>query len=280
MLGKTKGLYHHRGVLNGWMCLGAAGTLQNRRQRYLPTSVVHQSWQTLRCLIDTLSKYCQKASDCTDKSEFSSSLVHIRRLIMKLKAKVSLLAGALALAGVVYMPTAAASLLTPPTTVFVGKSLSSAGAFTDTYSFGVTTLASGTATGNSSTSTLTVNGLLIGTTGVTLSGISLWEGASQLKSVAATFTGTGSSSFPGGYTLSGNAYSAVLNYLPLLSGHTYDLKISGSTAVGTSGGAYAGSLTVNAVPEPEEWAMMLVGAGLVSYQVRRKQKGLSQSTLA
>jgi hypothetical protein len=26
-----------------------------------------------------------------------------------------------------------------------------------------------------------------------------------------------------------------------------------------------------AVPEPEEWAMMLIGAGLVGFQVRRKQ---------
>ena len=33
------------------------------------------------------------------------------------------------------------------------------------------------------------------------------------------------------------------------------------------------------VPEPEEWAMMLVGAGLVSYQVRRKQAKLEQTKL-
>ncbi len=31
------------------------------------------------------------------------------------------------------------------------------------------------------------------------------------------------------------------------------------------------------VPEPEEWAMMLVGAGLVGFQVRRKQKLLSKT---
>ena len=33
------------------------------------------------------------------------------------------------------------------------------------------------------------------------------------------------------------------------------------------------------VPEPGEWAMMLVGAGLVSYQVRRKQAMLEQTKL-
>ena len=38
-------------------------------------------------------------------------------------------------------------------------------------------------------------------------------------------------------------------------------------------------VTTPPVPEPEEWAMMLVGAGLVSYQVRRKQATLEQTKL-
>ncbi|MEI7870251.1 MAG: PEPxxWA-CTERM sorting domain-containing protein [Candidatus Methylumidiphilus sp.] len=37
------------------------------------------------------------------------------------------------------------------------------------------------------------------------------------------------------------------------------------------------SLTVAAVPEPEEWAMMLLGFGLVGYQVKRKQKKFTQA---
>jgi hypothetical protein len=202
---------------------------------------------------------------------------------MKLKAKVNLLVGALALAGVVYMPTASAVLLTPPTSVNIGQSLTSSGAFTKDYSFGVTgtARASGTGSASSSTSTLSVSGFLIGTSGVSLSSISLWDGATKLVSSTATSTGSGTSTFPGGYVLSGTTYSATLNYLPLLVGHTYDIKVSG-TNFNSSGGAYAGTLTLNTapIPEPEEWAMMLVGAGLVSYQVRRKQKGLSQSTLA
>lgn len=36
------------------------------------------------------------------------------------------------------------------------------------------------------------------------------------------------------------------------------------------GGSY--SITVAAVPEPEVWAMMLIGAGLIGYQARRKAK--------
>jgi hypothetical protein len=48
-----------------------------------------------------------------------------------------------------------------------------------------------------------------------------------------------------------------------------------------NGGSYGASLSTIAapVPEPEEWAMMLVGGGLVGFQVRRKQKGLSQTSL-
>jgi hypothetical protein len=37
------------------------------------------------------------------------------------------------------------------------------------------------------------------------------------------------------------------------------------------GGSY--SIKVAAVPEPEVWAMMLIGVGLIGYQVRRKSKG-------
>lgn len=37
------------------------------------------------------------------------------------------------------------------------------------------------------------------------------------------------------------------------------------------------NLTVAAVPEPEEWAMMLLGFGLVGFQVKRKQRLISRS---
>ncbi len=47
-----------------------------------------------------------------------------------------------------------------------------------------------------------------------------------------------------------------------------------------SQGNLTGTLVTEALPEPEEWAMMLVGVGLIGYQVRRKQKGLRKSALA
>ncbi len=68
-------------------------------------------------------------------------------------------------------------------------------------------------------------------------------------------------------------------YSGLKAGTTYDWVSAGTIAAGKTG-TFSSQLTVAAVPEPEEWAMMLVGAGLVSYQVRRKQKRLRKSALA
>jgi predicted secreted protein len=49
-----------------------------------------------------------------------------------------------------------------------------------------------------------------------------------------------------------------------------------STAGGNLTLAYDNSVgiasTITAVPEPEEWAMMLVGSGLISWQLRRRAK--------
>lgn len=56
-----------------------------------------------------------------------------------------------------------------------------------------------------------------------------------------------------------------------LAAGNYFLRISGN-ALKKTGGSYTGSIQVTAVPEPEMWAMMLIGMGLIGYQVRRKSK--------
>lgn len=55
----------------------------------------------------------------------------------------------------------------------------------------------------------------------------------------------------------------------------YQLNVSGT---GTNG-IYSGALTVAAVPEPETWAMILIGATLVGFQLRRKSKETSSHLL-
>lgn len=66
-----------------------------------------------------------------------------------------------------------------------------------------------------------------------------------------------------------SATTVVLNPLSLAAG-TYTLQIRG-TVSGTSGGSYAGVLNLtNPVPEPETYAMLLAGLGLMGFMSRRK----------
>jgi hypothetical protein len=56
----------------------------------------------------------------------------------------------------------------------------------------------------------------------------------------------------------------------LAAGH-YFLLVSG-TVLSKAAGAYTGSATVSAVPEPATYGMMLGGLGLVGALARRKRK--------
>ena len=56
-----------------------------------------------------------------------------------------------------------------------------------------------------------------------------------------------------------------------LAAGNYFLQIGGKALKNTTG-IYNGSIQVTPVPEPETWAMMLIGMGLVGYQLRRKSK--------
>ncbi len=64
---------------------------------------------------------------------------------------------------------------------------------------------------------------------------------------------------------------------PVLSaGHSYDIIVSGSLnslGAGPSAGlgAYGGNIILTPVPEPEKYAMLLVGLGLVGIAARRRR---------
>ena len=77
---------------------------------------------------------------------------------------------------------------------------------------------------------------------------------------------------------SGSGDSLSLNFGPTGGGSMY-LQITGITN-GTTGGLYHGGISVSAVPEPEVWAMMLVGVGLVGFRLRNRSKRASASRFA
>jgi hypothetical protein len=67
------------------------------------------------------------------------------------------------------------------------------------------------------------------------------------------------------------------DFLKVAAGN-YHVNIKGN-AYGTGGGTYAGSMTVSAVPEPETYAMMLAGLGLIAV-VSRRRKNVGPSAFA
>ena len=72
-----------------------------------------------------------------------------------------------------------------------------------------------------------------------------------------------SSVAPGGDSLS-------LTYNQALTGPAY-INITGLTT-GTEGGIYSGAIGVSPIPEPESFAMLLAGLGLMGAVVRRRSK--------
>ena len=185
---------------------------------------------------------------------------------MKMKAKISLLAGAIALAGMAYMPQASAIVVTIGAEDSIGLDSGplAQGSSTSWFDFKVSgsTPFSLLATGNSIASSAT--------RGVQLTSFNLYD--STRTSVVAT----------GSFAPNGpKFFAALLTAEPLAAGTIYSLGV-GYNALGSNptGNNWSASLSTAPVPEPEEWAMMLVGTGLVGYQVRRKQNGLRKSALA
>jgi hypothetical protein len=66
--------------------------------------------------------------------------------------------------------------------------------------------------------------------------------------------------------------------LSLLKTGNYRWEVAGTT--GRKPGFWSASMSVAAVPEADVWTMLLIGAGLVGYQLRRKQNTLNQPPIA
>lgn len=78
---------------------------------------------------------------------------------------------------------------------------------------------------------------------------------------------------PGGFSASNFSFDN-------LAAGSYRFVLDG-VGKGVFGGGYLGGFSVAAAtPEAETWAMLLVGFGLIGYQLSRKQKSLGQQLMA
>ncbi len=86
------------------------------------------------------------------------------------------------------------------------------------------------------------------------------------------FDSAGGPALATGFTAGG--FFATLPSLSITAGTTYDLVVTGNL-IGAAPGSYAGNVNISPVPEPETYAMLLVGLGLVGFAARRRKASLN-----
>ena len=92
--------------------------------------------------------------------------------------------------------------------------------------------------------------------------VSLFLNGAQLD----TFSGS-----PSGAPSSASQTHVFDNLSASLPGQHYSLLITGT---GKGRATYFNALSVSAVPEADTWLMLIAGAGLIGFQLRRKQQSL------
>ncbi|MDP1928796.1 MAG: FxDxF family PEP-CTERM protein [Thiobacillus sp.] len=141
-----------------------------------------------------------------------------------------------------------------PTTYADAFSVATAGTINHSLTFGITTpLYAGSGVSDIPLS-VSFGSFTLTVTNINNLSAAIYDGSNNLY---ATFTSAGN---PDYLTLPATSYFGVDNYT---------LKIGG-TATGTYGGLYSIAAVTVPVPEPETWAMLLVGLGLVGLRLRQK----------
>jgi hypothetical protein len=156
---------------------------------------------------------------------------------------------------------------TPRSFSAFGGGTGAGGTFNDTFTF---TFGAGTASSGYSVSTLNFNlgpGFNFNSL---ITGMSLWN--TNGSGTATTLTGNDSWVADATSVLGSN--NLAFGNVSTLPG-TYYLKVSGKVGAAADGYFYSGSIsssTVSPVPEPETYAMLLAGLGLMGAIARRRNK--------
>jgi len=170
----------------------------------------------------------------------------------------------------VHANTFALGALTPFADISLASTSHATGLFSDVFSFSVTA--------NANLATVLANISFFSSGGISNFATSLYEigsgGGAVLKATGTTTV------VPGPVTLT----TSVISFSPLLAGSgipalpSYQIRTSGN--VTGVAGSYGGNLTVSPVtvspvPEPEIYAMMIAGLGLLGFAARRRQRGVA-----
>lgn len=89
----------------------------------------------------------------------------------------------------------------------------------------------------------------------------LWSGGQLIAAATTSFVNGGA--------------QALIQSLSIAAG-SYDLRVLGTTT-GSAGGSYFGNMNVvvNPVPEPETYAMLMAGLGLLGFMARRRNGAMA-----
>ena len=189
--------------------------------------------------------------------------MNIKAFTLKALSATLLSAAAMSAHAVPFAPNVVEAGLVTPLSPFDIQTVLDTGAFYDIYKFSLL---------ENSSSTYTVIDLPIGPVGSPVYKVLFTAGALFSNADTVLFSSDDSKVADLVATASGNKLSFVAG--PLAAGNYY-LSVVGATA-GSAGGIYTGSITANPplapVPEPESYAMLLAGLGVMGAIAIRRNK--------
>jgi len=148
------------------------------------------------------------------------------------------------------------TLTAPGTVAFDGAEATSSATVFDVISFSMSNVAAS----NTATIVSGLNGW-----GFASFSTSLWSTASESNSGNELAIGTSVNTSPG-------AWFSIYSFAPLTpDASPYFIHINGVTLDTSTSAVYSGNMTLAPIPEPETYAMMLAGLGLMGFIARRRQ---------